>query len=209
MSSQTVHHGVNWNLKHITVITCVAASGEHAISYIITSQESDHLREVLRKKGIEFGRPLILMENQKPYVHSKSFDEYIKLTFISHVTRMRSARGIEQEDTVLLMDNYPSHLTRDVKDLLNTARVRVVTFAPHARKIFQLLDLTSFGMFKREGKYHLPFSDLGTTVNFVYNISLKMAKTLSPQTYGQHFRQLKSRLTRTVSPTVLSFRKKS
>jgi hypothetical protein len=66
VSSQTIHHGANRNLKHIAVITCVAASGEYVIPYTITSQESDDLRETLRKKGIEFGRHLILKKNQKP-----------------------------------------------------------------------------------------------------------------------------------------------
>jgi hypothetical protein len=111
MDRQTIHHGVNRNLKHITVIACVAASGEHVIPYIITSQESDHLLEALKKKGIEFGfgRHLILKKSQKPYVKSKFFAECVKSTFIPHVTRIRAKRGIEQDDTVLLMDNCPSH----------------------------------------------------------------------------------------------------
>jgi hypothetical protein len=37
MGSRTIYHGVNRNLKHITVMTCVARSGEHVIPYIITS----------------------------------------------------------------------------------------------------------------------------------------------------------------------------
>jgi hypothetical protein len=55
-----------------------------------------------------------------------------------------------------------------------------VTFAPHTTQIFQLLDLTFFTIFRREGKYHLPFGDLGTTVNFVYNVYTKMAERLTP-----------------------------
>jgi hypothetical protein len=39
-------------------------------------------------------------------------------------------------------------------DLLGSARVLVVAFAPHTAKIVQLLDLTLFGIFKRDGKYH-------------------------------------------------------
>jgi hypothetical protein len=31
IGSQTIHHGVNRNLKHITVIKCIAASLEHVI----------------------------------------------------------------------------------------------------------------------------------------------------------------------------------
>jgi hypothetical protein len=64
-------------------------------------------------------------------------------------------------------------------DLLNTARVRVVAFAPRARQIFQLLDLTLFGIFKHQEKYYLPFGDLETTLDFVYNVCPKTAKTVS------------------------------
>jgi hypothetical protein len=46
MSSQKIHHGVNRTLKHIMVMTCVAASGKHVIPYIIRSQGSDDLREI-------------------------------------------------------------------------------------------------------------------------------------------------------------------
>jgi hypothetical protein len=64
-------------------------------------------------------------------------------------------------------------------DLLSSARVRVVALALHTAQIFQLLDLTLFGIFKHERKYHLPFGDLETTVLFISNVSVKMAKTLS------------------------------
>jgi hypothetical protein len=50
---QAIHHGVSRSLKHITVRGSMAASGQHVISYIITSQESDDLQGELRKKGIE------------------------------------------------------------------------------------------------------------------------------------------------------------
>jgi hypothetical protein len=40
LRSQTIHHGVNRNPKHVTIVTCVAASGEHLIPYLLTSQDS-------------------------------------------------------------------------------------------------------------------------------------------------------------------------
>jgi hypothetical protein len=64
-------------------------------------------------------------------------------------------------------------------DFLSSARVPVVTFAPHTTHIFQWLDLTLFAIFKREGKYHLPFGDLGTTANFAHDVYTKSAKTLT------------------------------
>jgi hypothetical protein len=56
MSRQTIRYGFNRNLKHITAITCAAASGEHVIPNIITSQESDDLREAPRKKALNSDR---------------------------------------------------------------------------------------------------------------------------------------------------------
>jgi hypothetical protein len=67
-----------------------------------------------------------------------------------------------------------------VRDLLSTARVRVVTFALLTTQIFQLLDLTLFGILNWEAKYHFLFGVLGTTPNCVHNVSTTMAKTLNP-----------------------------
>jgi hypothetical protein len=72
MSSQTIHSGVNRNLKHIAVITCIAAGGEHRGPCSITSQESGDLRETPRKNGIEFRWQVILKKNQKSSVTEKS-----------------------------------------------------------------------------------------------------------------------------------------
>jgi hypothetical protein len=142
-------------------------------------QESDDLRKVMKKKDIEFGRHLILKKNQKSCLNNKMFVEYIKSTFIPHVTRIRAAKGIEREEAALLMDVCPTHLISGVRNLLNAARVPVVTFASYTTQIFQLLDLAFFGMLKWEEKYYLPFSDLGKTGNFVYNVYRKMEKTLT------------------------------
>jgi hypothetical protein len=55
------------------------------------------------------------------------------------------------------------HSTPGVIELLLTARVRVVvvTFAaqPHATQIFQVLDLTLFGVLRRRGQYQLVRED--------------------------------------------------
>jgi hypothetical protein len=53
-----------------------------------------------------------------------------------------------------------------------------------------LLDLTLFGTVKREGRYYLPFSDLGRTGNFVYNVYRKMEKTLSPPNISAAFQAI-------------------
>jgi hypothetical protein len=62
---QTIHHGVNRNPKHVTIVTCVAASGEHLIPYLITPQDSPALHDDLERHGIEFDRHLTIKGRQK------------------------------------------------------------------------------------------------------------------------------------------------
>jgi hypothetical protein len=80
-----------------------------------------------------------------------------------------------------------------------------VTFAPNTTQIFQLLDLTLFGIFKREGQYHLPFGNLETTVDFVDKVYTKMAKTLTLSNIRAAFQaiEVEWRLTREASHIML------
>jgi hypothetical protein len=40
LRGQTIHHGVNRNLKQVAIVTCMAASGEPLIPYVLISQDS-------------------------------------------------------------------------------------------------------------------------------------------------------------------------
>jgi hypothetical protein len=53
---------------------------------------------------------------------------------------------------------------------------KVETFAPHTTDIFQVRDLTVFGIFKRERKYSLPFEGVATAITFICNLDIKMTK---------------------------------
>jgi hypothetical protein len=75
-----------------------------------------------------------------------------------------------EEEAVLLMDNCSPHLAPAVLTLLSNARVRIVTFAPNTTQIFQILDLTVFGVFKRREQYQLPFDDERATMHFIRKV---------------------------------------
>jgi hypothetical protein len=49
-------------------------------------------------------------------------------------------------------------------------RVRVVTFAPHTTQIFQVLNLTLFGLPKRRGQYQLPLEDDAGKSRFINKV---------------------------------------
>jgi hypothetical protein len=66
-----------------------------------------------------------------------------------------------------------------VIDLLSEARVRIVTFAPHATQIFQGLDLSLFEVLKRLGQYQLPFGDDAASARFIKKIYRDFRSTMT------------------------------
>jgi hypothetical protein len=89
------------------------------------------------------------MSNPKPYMSAKSFLDYIRTVFLSNLAELRTLDGFAEETGVPLMDNCPSHAIDDAIGLLTKSRVSVITVAPHTTQIFQILDVTLFGVLKR------------------------------------------------------------
>jgi hypothetical protein len=113
---------------------------------------------------------LIVKHRDKPYVNADLFENYIRTMFLPHLIAMRRMYDFGEEDTVLLMDNCSPHLPPAVLTLLSNACVWIVTFAPDYTQIFQILDLTLFGVFKRREQYQLPFDDERGTVDFIRKV---------------------------------------
>jgi hypothetical protein len=114
----------------------------------------------------------------KPYVNAEIFVDYIKTVFLPNLAEPRNLDALAEEDAVLSMDNCPSHVTREVIGILTEARVRVITFAPHTTQIFQILDLTLFGVLKHQPRYDLPFDDEAAAVKFIMKVYRDFKKTM-------------------------------
>jgi hypothetical protein len=50
------------------------------------------------------------------------------------------------------MDNCSDHITPEIFRLLGENQIKIVTFAPRTTNIFQVLDLSFFGVFKTKEK---------------------------------------------------------
>jgi hypothetical protein len=100
MGEQTVHHKVNRNLKHVSVLACVSAAGESLMPYLVTSQDSLYVREQLKKKGVRFGTDLILKARQKPYVNVECFPMSIRTVFLPNLNELRTLEKFADEDAV-------------------------------------------------------------------------------------------------------------
>jgi hypothetical protein len=135
---------------------------------MVTSQDSMRLREASKKRGVRFGTDLILKARERAYVNTEIFLEYIRMAFTPNLSKLRSLKQFADEDAVLLMDNYPSHVGEESSTIPRDAPARIIIRPPHTTRVFQELDMCLFGVLKRGGQYILPFYDDQTTAHFFF-----------------------------------------
>jgi hypothetical protein len=129
----------------------------------VTSQNSSTIQEHLTKQGVRFGSNSALKFNQKPCINAHIFLDDIGIVFLPYLGTLRDLAVLAQEIAVLLMDGCSAHVSDDVISIPTEGRVRFITFAPHTTQVFQILDLTLFGIPKRCSRYELSFNDDNAT----------------------------------------------
>jgi hypothetical protein len=77
MRKQKVFHGIHPGLKHISVVTCISADGDHMIPFLVSSQATDAVVRKLTTEGFRNGVDMMLKKRDKPYLNAVLFHEYI------------------------------------------------------------------------------------------------------------------------------------
>jgi hypothetical protein len=143
------------------------------------------VQERLKKEGVRFGTDFVSRSNPRPYINAEIFLDYIRTVFLPNLAELRKLEAFTEETGVLLMDNCLSHVIDDIIAVLTEARVRATTFAPYTTQIFQVLDVTLFGVLKRCLGYKLPFEDEKETVRFIMKVYHDFKQTMvEPNTCG-------------------------
>jgi hypothetical protein len=137
---------------------------------MVTSQDSGPVHSAVAETEVRIGTHLVLRQWTKPYINAEHFAEYIWIVFRPHLANARKNLALVDEEVVLLMDNCGSHIAQKGIDLLTRARCRVVTFTPHTTNIFQVLDLTLFGVLKRQRRYQIPCQTEHRIINFMLKV---------------------------------------
>jgi hypothetical protein len=88
------------------------------------------------------------------------------------------------------MENCSVQVRGDAIQMLADHRVTVLTFPPHTTYIFQNLDLSLFGNFKKRMNYRLPLETEETTASFIERIFHMMKQTLVEDNVRSSFMQL-------------------
>jgi hypothetical protein len=133
---------------------------------------------------------LILRTWGKPYMSAGLFDEYISTVLLPHIEALRSSDEFADLEAVLLMDNCLVHNRPTPLRKLADHRVKLITFPPHTTHVFQSLDLSICGTFKKRMSYQLPFDNDETTPGFIRRIRHNAKQNLGEDNVRGAFLQL-------------------
>jgi hypothetical protein len=75
MSGESMHHKVNRNFKHVSVIASVPAAGENLVPYIVTSQDSAPVQEQFKKDGVRLSTDFVLKARSNLYINGEILPE--------------------------------------------------------------------------------------------------------------------------------------
>jgi hypothetical protein len=98
---------------------------------MVTSQDSAAFHRALEATGMQTGRNLILKHREKPDTNAHLFKNDNQTVFLSYIASTHAIQNLREEKAVLMMENCFLHLSPIVIEFLLTARVWIVTFAPH------------------------------------------------------------------------------
>jgi hypothetical protein len=110
MRDEKIFHGIHRGLKDISVMTCISASGEHMIPFVISSQVSEAVVWKLKTEGFRIDIEIRLKKREKLYMNARLFHEYISTILLPYIAKVRSNLGLTDEPAVLLMDNCSVHM---------------------------------------------------------------------------------------------------
>jgi hypothetical protein len=205
MTDQTIHHGVHRNLKHMSVICCVSAAGESLAPFVVSSQVIDKVIETLEIEGFRMGIDMVLEHKQKAYVTATLFQQYVTSVLIPFIERLQTNPEFTCKSAILLVDNCSIHTRPDLLATLRDHKVKVITFPPHTAQIFQTLDFSLFGVFKRKMQCELPFANDNLTVNSILDAFHALTQTFVPDHVRSAFKLLGLEFNITQTPCTLLF----
>ena len=146
IDSNHLTHPVSRKVSHMTLLTCVSAAGDSLTPLLITKHE---LRDDFWELGIRPDEDIMVRVRDPPYIDKELFFEYISVVLIPYISHVRSQLKIEANEAILLMDSCSAHCDDSIKKYLGENNVIAFVFPSHTTNLFQALDLSLFGIFKR------------------------------------------------------------
>jgi hypothetical protein len=126
VAAHDIHHRISRNVRHISIASCISASGTCLAPYVLTCRDSASFHRALEATRMPIGKHLILKQPVKLCVNADLFENYAQTVFLPHFAITRIIQNIHNEEVVRLVGNSSRHLTPLVIDLLPETPVQIV-----------------------------------------------------------------------------------
>jgi hypothetical protein len=172
---------------------------------LVCSQGNAAVERKLRIEGFRMGMDLILKSRHKPSMSSQLFAECISMVLLPYIDELRSNEEFADQEAVLFMDNCLIHVQAETWQMLADHRVKVITLPPHTTLIFECLDLSLFGKFKKKMNDKLAVEGDEYTVGFIKRIFHLTKQTFVEDNVRSAFMQLGLQCNIEATPYLLHF----
>jgi hypothetical protein len=75
MREQKIFHGIHRRLKHISVVRCISAGGDHMIPFLVSSRATDAVVRKLKIEWFRIGIDMTLKKRDKSHLNAVLFHE--------------------------------------------------------------------------------------------------------------------------------------
>jgi hypothetical protein len=128
------------------MIVCINGPGETLC--FLTGMSHRSVLGVFRD-GIEQNIDLKIHAGHNGYADITVCQGFLRDGLIPRTEDFREANDSPESQAMSFMDNWSSHLGSEVVDLFSAHNVKIIAFPPHSIGIFQMGDLSFFGVLCR------------------------------------------------------------
>lgn len=181
-----VQHHVPRNTTHMTLLVCVSSAGDALTPMLITKCA---IPQDFEKTGVRLGEDIIIKQKNTPYMDDALFTEYITTVLIPYISNLRQNNMYINEKAVILMDNARCHCSESVLKILGENNIYALTYPSHTSHIFQALDLSFFGVFKKNKSIENQNLAASKQINAILNVIQSYEKTATSMNIRSSFRE--------------------
>jgi hypothetical protein len=134
------------------------------------------------------------------------FQQYVATVLIPVINRVGTNDQLAGKPAISVMDNYSIHARPGVLKMLREHDVKVIPFPHHTTQVFQALDLSLFGVLKRQLQYKLPRGNDDRVVAFIQKAFHSLKQTFVPNNVRNAFKMLGFEFNIAKSPYTLLLR---
>jgi hypothetical protein len=106
------------------------------------------LNQEFYSSGLAIGKHPVVVEHRSPHINQQLFPDDISRVLLPFLRKVHTNPLLFSRLAVLLMDKCKAHMGDEGQKVLADYGVMMITRAPRATNIFQVLDISLFGIFK-------------------------------------------------------------